>query len=521
MKVAPYSSAELIRLLAESSEADEAFLLRKAHRRFFEGYLAQLGAQTIVVEPVYTDRDYLHDYAGYYVSCFHAYKRTTARLHFFDKAFDLTAFTKLLTGDLSQLTALELQDAYLGFIVVKPLPKTVIGRTCLRTYPLDAGRRHFPVVQEYFANLFGIQLKVSSLAFQEQDSVAAACATSALWSCFHATGKYFHHPILSPTDITKAALVSLPTTDVPDTRAFPNRGLSATQMANAVNAVGMDPQIVGAKDEHLVKSTLYAYLKGKIPVLLGIVLIDYDVNNVQHRMKSMGQHAVATAGYSTGAPAPVPYGAGFKLYASRIDKLYVHDDQLGPFARMSFKSLPGSEWAMSTEWESERGAEVIAAPKIMLLPLYRKIRIPFEIVHDTILELDGLLEAVRAQFFSGNDRPEWDIYLTTVTDFKSETLAGTNGLGKDALLALRTALPKFLWRVSATCGGVPCCDFLFDATGIEQSSLLLLAKIYSADLMTMLQALAANPTVGARQTFHVLECIAAGSKLGTPLIFGP
>ena len=58
-------------------------------------------------------------------------------------------------------------------------------------------------------------LRVKSLSFQEQDHEVAACATSALWSIFHGTGKMFQHPILSPVEITKVAFEIMPL----DTRA--------------------------------------------------------------------------------------------------------------------------------------------------------------------------------------------------------------------------------------------------------------------------------------------------------------
>jgi hypothetical protein len=508
--VVPYSLTELIRLFASKSEATETYLQTKQHKPFLDGYLAELGARTIVVEPDYTDKDYLQDYAGYYVSCFHGYARKTARFHFFSNTFDQAALEGLLAGDNQHLNMAMLQEAYQGFVVVKPLPQTILGRTCLKTYPSDNGRRNFPVVQDYAANLFGLQLKVSSLAFQEQDSVAAACATSALWSCFHATGRHFHHPIQSPTEITRAALISLPTSEVPETRAFPNRGLSPTQMANAVNAVGLDPQILGATNEHLVKSVLYAYLKGKIPIIFGIDLLEFDAADAAKPFLTMGKHAVTVGGYSLGLDSPVPHGpTAFKLRASRIDKFYVHDDQLGPFARMTFKSeaVAGSGTVnyMSTDWTSPSGRpSVIAMPKIMVLPLYRKIRVPFKIVHDAIVELDDYLETMRLQFLAANERPEWDIYLCTGAEFKSEVLAGKAGYGADAAIALKAPLPKYLWRATASVAGNIVCDFLFDATGLEQGSLLLLAKIHSSDLLKTLQSLATTSAFNL-QTAHVLE----------------
>ena len=148
----------------------------------------------------------------------------------------------------------------------------------------------------------------------------------------------------------------------------------------------------------------------------------------------------------------------------------------------------------------------------MVLPLYRKIRIPFQIIHDAIIELDDLLEMIRLQFFAGSERPEWDIRLITIADFKHEIfLGGAELFGKDAITTLTASLPKYLWRATGSLASAPCCDLLFDATGLEQSPLLLLAKIYSQDILTMLQSLGAKPTASNEQTSHILDAFTPGS----------
>lgn len=526
--------------MADASESNEHFISNKQHRGFLETYLAELQTRTIVQEPHYIDKDYLHDFAGYYVSCFHTYRRVTHRLHFFAHEFSQEDFTALLAKRDGPLTEETLQSNYLGFIVVKPLPETVIGRTCIRTYSTENGKRSYPVLQNYSVHLAGLTLCVKSLAFQEQDSVAAACATSALWSCFHATGKYFHHPILSPTEITKAAAVSLPDQEVPNTRIFPNKGLSATQMANAITAVGLEPQILSASSQHLVKSTLYAYLKGQIPVLLGFGLVDYDPSKTEQIV--YGRHAVAVSGYSLDHGDLVPEGTtGLQLKASRMQKIYVHDDQLGPFARMNFIRLPAAHFqsnavgtmdVMSTEWRSSHGSPaVVGLPNIMVLPLYKKIRIPFQLIHDMALELDQLIEMIRSVHVQTMPRLEWDIYLTTGSDFKQSIRnENTEDLGDAILDVLTASLPRFTWRITATSGDATVCDLLFDATGLEQSVLLLYMKIYSEELLAILESLATAVHGGAfgpiaPQARHIFSALADPASVASagsePLILRP
>lgn len=526
MTVFPFSPEILVRLLVDYSEGAEDHIASKRQSSFLQEYLQELKAATVVCEPGYIDRDFLRDFSAYYVTCFYNYARTTTRLHFFSASFDQSALVSLLSGTEGQeLSAEELQDHYLGFVVVRPLPETVIGRTCLRTYPTEEGRRTFPVLQQYPVNLFGIPLSVLSLAFQEQDRVAAACATSALWSSFQATGRYFHHPIPSPTEITRSAAVSLPDQEVPNTRAFPNAGLSATQMANAILAVGLEPQVLGASNAHLVKSTLYAYLKGHIAPVLGVSLYNHIVGETSQ--KSHGRHAVAVTGYSMRGGEVEPYGYNkFLLRSSRLTNLYVHDDQLGPFARMRFVDLPtiGFDGASSeacillTNWPADH--DIVGLARIMVLPLYNKIRIPFHIVHDAIMEVDALLNLFRQKFFPESLQLEWDIYLTTGSEFKTDVLKtkSTHTSG-NAVELLTAGLPRFVWRASAYQAEELVMDLLLDATGVIQSNLMLFAKVSLAEIKASIIAIA-NGIAGkhipgpSQQAMYIIRTIANPSAGG-------
>ena len=466
-RVVAYSIDALVQLLAEVSPAEEVFVRAKPHRQFLEGYFRELGAATMVVEESYIDHDYLEDYTGYYARCFESYERDTARLHFFNHAFTTDDLLALLSGKTESLTEGLLQEHYLGFMVVKPLPQTIIGRTCLRSYP-DAGRRNFPILRDYEANLFGIRLVVQSLAYQEQDSVVAACATSALWSCFHATGRLFGHIALSPVEITKAAAKSLPEESfIPGgaARALPNSGLTPTQMAAAVREVGLEPHIVAVSNADVLNSTIYAYADGRIPCVLVVSLFD------QPNGKVIGRHAVTVTGYSLGKAGPSPVGSsGALLRSSRIDRIYAHDDQVGPFARMVHATLPTGEFALSTSWP---GGQIFACPELAIVPLYNKIRIPLSWIQRVILLLDEYIELVRLRVNPGLARPEWDIYLTTVNEFKGDLHRKAKlSPNPNAEESLTQPMPKYLWCAVASCGSDEHLGLIFDATGIQQSNLL-------------------------------------------------
>ncbi len=72
-EVYDYSRPTLIRLLASKSQANPEAIADKPHLSYFDEYFSYLGAQTIIVENDYVDRDFLEDYAGYYSRCFADY----------------------------------------------------------------------------------------------------------------------------------------------------------------------------------------------------------------------------------------------------------------------------------------------------------------------------------------------------------------------------------------------------------------------------------------------------------------
>lgn len=484
-RVVPCTLDRVISLLAEvSASTSLAQIASKQHVSYLFDYLDSLGAKTIVLETRYIDHDYLEDYAGYYVRCFNRYRRTTSRLHFFSQSFNSRQFSSVVLDSPNNRLGKKIANSYLGFIVVKPLPQTVIGRTCLKTYPSDNGRRQFPTLHKYSTNLFGLPLSVESLAYQEQDKVVAACATSALWSVFQGSGKVFHHPIPSPIEITKASSVHIPDSGaVPhESRSLHHSGLTPTQIAHGVRSVGMDPYLIGASNEYVLKTTAYAYMKAKIPALLGIGLNEI-ANGVT---KKIGLHAVVLTGYSLGHPQPSPFSnSNILITASRIDKIYVHDDQIGPFARMVFTANN----MMETAWLDSSGIKgnVYADPFMLMIPLYHKIRIPYQIILDKVAIFDATLEVLRAaNFVPLTTRLEWDIYLCEVNDFKKEISTNTKLDKKTKRDALLINMPKYLWRATGLDNGIQKFDVLFDATDIEQGAIIITILVYDAALKLIL-----------------------------------
>ena len=469
-KIITYSIENLITLFSDFAHAATERIAQKGHCGYFQEYCDKLNAQTIIAEYHYTDRDFLDDYSTYYTRCFTDYDRRCIRIHLFNIVIDPEAFRDLLMGLDTPLTEEHLNQSYLGFIVVKPLPETVVGRTCLKVYPQE-NRRYYPCVTTIRVNLFGLNLQIASLPFQEQDQVVAACATSALWSVFQGTGKLFEHPIPTPAKITSIASAGSYALD----RTFPNNGLTAEQIAQAIRTIGLEPSCIPVTEPQIFKSTLYAYLHAGIPIHLTVGLYDTI------RQRLLGLHAVGVTGYSL-KHGLTPYGEhDFLAEYSRIDEIYAHDDQVGPFARMKFndKTIPikldddeeeRDHFTLTTSWmkgHGERG-HIYAIPIRAMIPLYHKIRIPFDVIHDGIMLFDLLMKITRAPV----EPLCWEMRLTTVSALKSELLASPYLDPNSKYHILTERLPRFLWRATAYENDMPVFDAFFDATDIQQAPLM-------------------------------------------------
>src|ERR1700722_14568271 len=97
---------------------------------YVRSYLWDLGCQVIVEEPYYFDHDYLAEFGAFYGASARGYANVCRRLTLFDsKVVDVPTFSRhfdaALGGD--EDAAKLLNEAFLGFIVLRPIPAAPFG----------------------------------------------------------------------------------------------------------------------------------------------------------------------------------------------------------------------------------------------------------------------------------------------------------------------------------------------------------------------------------------------------------
>ena len=462
MEILKFTSANLALALSNDYTSPEV-ISNKNHFHFLNNYLGSIGldTKTILIEKDYISKDYLHDYATYYALCFEKYPKFCKRIHFFQSEFDQETLEEVI---LDRNSTPDFWKKYLGFVVVKPIPLTVMGYTVLKTY--DKSRefngRNFWGLREYKIHIFGNEVKLDSLAFQEQDSVLSACATTAIWTMLNKASADYHTKLKSPNEITKDA----DKTFLDGSRLFPNKGLNVLQICKAIENSGLVSEVKPPNFEielPTTKESLYVltndYTKKIInaysPIGIPLILVVSVPNGDNY-----GLHAITVSGFKQSPPVPIQPKDEVSWLADNIKKIYAHDDQWGPFARIEFD---GNE-KLNTPWSDYHSSKLPTYITNIIVPLYPKIRISYEDIDFFVLGIDTILTL----FFKDKIKGDlvWDVKIEYSNNFK-KSIKATSLEENKKMAILSSSLPKYIWVASCYIENNKIFDFTFDATDIK------------------------------------------------------
>ncbi|MBN1476720.1 hypothetical protein JXA47_08205, partial [Candidatus Sumerlaeota bacterium] len=313
--------------------------------------------------------------------------------------------------------------------------------------------------------------------------------TIALWSALQVSSDLFKVTAPSPARITRVA-----NEVVTPSRVFPTDGLNPAQMCKAITSFGLEPDVFDFDRTGGIPilSLIHGYVsRMRLPVVLGI-----DV-------EGLSPHAVTIVGYSLRKKRVLerevhPARYQIPLVGMRVDAVYAHDDQHGPFARMDVdvprvlayiqaaeeyaeKLKKAPETITDDERVQERCPVIFKGtwqvsgnlraldPYVALIPVHSRIRVNYTKVLEWVSRLHRLME-ISGLLMGVEHITEWDVYLSSTNLFKAEIIQQPN-LCSDKLrrVLLSANLPKFIWRAVFSLGGAPLLDILFDATDMKLS----------------------------------------------------
>jgi hypothetical protein len=456
----------------------------------FKTYLKDIKAKTIVIENHYTSQSYLDDYLGYYAMAHHQYEKKCKRLHFFNIDFTESEFETYLSGN-SNIIPLN-NDAYLGYVVIKPIPEVFIGATLLRTYPYSQTvMRNYNSIRPYNINLFGLEFSLKTLIFQEQDKNVSSCATASLWYAFHYLSHEYNLPKLSLLEITRIAGHKY----YADGRIFPSTGLDMIQVGKTIVSLGLIYELRNSdklsEELEIVKAFIYAYNRGGFPVLMGLNILE------------KGYHLITLVGYEE-VQSNKQLSQNTNFRANHLKKFYAHDEHTCPFARIYISDfnntsdqneiLDFKKYLASCNNESKRNLqtskfqvkinytysenEILSEYCLLtnlVIPLPPEIRIKFEDVQKEIKLIDTFFEAV----FKSNI--VWDIFIDKSNKYKVEARKNTKLNKEQKNIILFEALPKFVWIARGLINNEVVIEMVLDSTDMNMQFICQIFIILDVD----------------------------------------
>ena len=464
---------------------------------YLRRYLEDLDAATIVAEPYYFDRDYLAELAAFYSLSARGYPNVCRRLHFFSERFARREVERAQAND--DAAVRRLRSSYLGFIVVRPIPASPLGRTVLRWYrdreAATAPRITTPS-RDYDCYLGGLKLTVQGLAWQQQDSAVGTCATVALWSMLHSSALAGYHALPTTAQVTQAAH----RTAGGGRRVFPNAGLDVEQLCEAIKEFGLSPVVVPgdcARDgghafsRERFAASCTAMLRSGFPVLL---LGELDGT----------AHATCAVGFRSTTPPIAPQGKVVHHDAD-VPFIYIHDDNLGPSVRFAVASNAAGIASLSpaapprvagTQTPDPTLAYPAFVPSHLVVAVPQELRTSPDALHVAGLEIASKVSTVFQAFQGSLPGLSMTTRFAPLRDYVGRELeqvlrAAPAVLGRARLALIEQVPPmsRHLGIVRIGGGARLLFDVLFDTTDSDAHLPIFAYVVFRAEALPFVEAL--------------------------------
>lgn len=434
-------------------------------------YCEQLEAKTIIEESHYMDRHFVDEFASYYSRKLSPPTNSVRRLHFFTHVLTDSELKNWLTRGFQSpdekikvqreiLAAPEGSNAdtgYLGYSAIRPVPSVPVGRTVMCRLPANqTPYRQIWATNRHTVHLGNLELCVDGLAFQQQDAAVGACATVALWSALVRVARLDGMRAPTPAEISDAAVRNSRMGNHIIMAA--NNGLTVPQLCDATRAFGFSPEVIqtNGRPEALV-AALHTYLLSGIPVILAL------------RGSGSG-HAVTAVGFQLSPSEHPSLKPSVPLRSARMQKIYIHDDRLGPYARAHLKPIKGPEDAgdflvLEIEWDGQQTERWLV--DCAIAPVYPKIRLSvgalMVLAEHAGAAVEHVVGPTRARDLRANFRYE------RAGDYLGKLSGRVGDPVRAAELASRVSLSRWCAVVCWYLGEEKTMEFVYDTTDVVRN----------------------------------------------------
>lgn len=479
----------------------------KAQRwfKYFVAYLSEpdsMDAQTMIIEQGYTSAAYRGDFLSNYAKRHREYSKYTVRIHFFSIKSGPNGVREYLLTETKESKLF--WKSYLGYIVIKPVSSGVFGATLLKPYKEDNKGRKFPVVTKELVHFLGREFIINSLGFQQQDISVGACATNALWSAFHKTSRLFGTEMPSPYNITLKASLHSNVTELITDQDFGLKLPSIIQVFHSLN-LGWDSIYrspnhgIGISHQQL-KLFVHAYVSAGLPVLLGYVI------NKEHHLVTVTGYSIPKSSFKNHKSlSSIPV-----FRAHNIDRLFAHDDLIGPFSKIEFNTA-----LLEFRKKDSLGNYVVESKMIDLLdchfingkclakgqlaiaamvPLAKNISVRLSSIEKSVIKFHRFFFYNHVYQNLNVSNINWEIQVISGVDYKVLAKKTSGASDQLKLKVVSSSYPKYLWIARLWSNEQIILDVVYDASEVGNGFCCIQFNVYSEDFKKGLL----QPLIGAQ-----------------------
>ena len=369
------------------------------------------GAQGVLVEHGYVDKDYRSTYYNFYAKKGRQYRLDCVRLHFFEGVVSYDEQRSDIVCDDGRP-----DDHYFGYIVLRPTIVATLGRSVLSpNIRVDA--RGTAIQSVHHVNLLGHRLPIWGFPSMAQHVDIAVCAHVACWAILRYYSETFpRHKEFLVHDITQLVAPFDPGGLVP------SLGFDDLEAERVFQAAGCFPLLVGKRNagsRPAFYSQLLAYLESGFPLFVAM---------------NKEKHAVVVVGYSWRQSARQVTSSSHVW--GQVDALLTVDDNMLPYKTIPVDSdAPSAKLAQYTADSFD--AFIVALPD--------KIYYPADAV-------DKLSQRIGRSLASWNNNQECfklrRYFITTVSELRQHAREYRSNLGDNLVgLMMRLNATQFVWVV--------------------------------------------------------------------------